>query len=96
MMTPVAALTALCLEEIRKARSGAIVEPFRKTRQTYFLVTYGQRDRGAGIDGLISRAPASMAQIEREASVFCGLTARPRKCPAIDLYRSGRNEHTTR
>jgi CBS domain-containing protein len=86
IMTPVAALPSLRLEDVRKARIGDIVKTFCKTRQTHLLVTERKNDQGSGTGGWISGAKierrrgvsptqASAARIEQEISMFPRLPA---------------------
>jgi CBS domain-containing protein len=86
VMTVVAALPTLQWEDVRKARIGDVLETFRETRQTHFLVTERQHDERTEIRGLISQAEierrlgisqlgASAARTEWETSMFSRLLA---------------------
>ncbi len=81
IMTMVESLPTLRIDDIRKARTGDILETFRETRQTHLLITERQDDERDEIRGLISRTEierrlgispvlASMVRTEMEASMF--------------------------
>ncbi|KZC38045.1 MULTISPECIES: CBS domain-containing protein [Rhodanobacter] len=81
IMTAVESLPTLRVEDIRKARTGDILETFRETRQTHLLITERQDDERDEIRGLISRTEierrlgispvlASMVRTEMETSMF--------------------------
>jgi CBS domain-containing protein len=86
IMTAVAALPILQLEDVRKARIGDILQTFRETRQTHLLVAERQDGERTEIRGLISRAEierrlgisqvaGSAARTELETSMFSRLLA---------------------
>ncbi|TAN08236.1 MAG: CBS domain-containing protein [Rhodanobacteraceae bacterium] len=81
IMTPVAALPTLRLEDVRKALVGDILQTFLETRQTHLLVTERPGGPHTMVRGLISLAeverrlgvaPAdtSAVKIELESSIF--------------------------